>query len=103
MRAIRVVPVLAVMLAAPAPGADFELAHSGPESSEALQGRQLGIAESNIQGEFLRVRLTLAVSSGEPMPGEALAVFADQRGRIADLAGRAVFSISATTPTACGR
>ena len=98
MRTIRFAPALAIVLAATALGADFKLAYSGPESSAALQGLRLGIAESNVQGEFLGVKLTLAVSSGEPMPGDAVAVFADQRGQIADLAGtaggRAVFNLS---------
>ena len=98
MRAIRCAPALAIALAATSPGADFTLAYSGPESSTVLQGLRLGIEESNVQGEFLGVKLTLAVSTEVSAPSEAIAVFADQRGRIADLAaragGRTVFNLS---------
>ena len=98
MRAVLFVPAVVIVLAATALGADLKFARSGPESSAALQGLRQRIAEFNIQGKFLRVRLTLALSSDGPMPGEALSVFAGQRGRIADLAGRAggsaVFNLS---------
>ena len=98
MRAIRFAPALAIVLAVTAPGADFKLAYSGPASSTALQGLRLGIEESNVQGDFLGVKLTLTVSSDAPMPSDAVAVFADQRSRIAELAakasGTAVFNLS---------
>ena len=103
MRGTLIVAALALVLSATAPGAEFKLAYSGPESSAALQGLRLGVEESNVQGEFLSVKLTLAVSSGEPVPSNAIAVFADQRGRIADLAakagGRAVFNLSDDSDT----
>lgn len=98
MRGTLFAAALAVVLAATAFGADFTLAYSGPENSAALQGLRLGIEESNLQGEFLGVRLTLAVSSGSPVPDDAIAVFVDQSGRVADLAAkagsRAVFNLS---------
>lgn len=97
MRAIHL--ALAIAVAAPALGAEFRLFYRGPESSAVLQGLRLGIEESNVQGEFLGVRLTMAGSSHDaPIPSDAIAVFVDQRGRMADLAGRAggraVFNLS---------
>lgn len=91
-------PILAAAMALAAQGADFTLAYSGPESSAALQGLRLGIDESNLQGEFLGVRLELAVSADGRIPEGAAALFADRRARIAEAGrqagARAVFNLS---------
>ena len=98
MRAIGYVSALAILLAAIAPGADFKLAYIGPESSKALQGLRLGIDESNVQGEFLGVKLTLAASPDGSVPSDAIAVFTDRQGGVPAMAekagGRAVFNLT---------
>ncbi len=71
------------------PAAEFHLVYVGPESGSALRGSQLGIDESNRQGAFLDVRLSLAVWSDGPVPGNAIAILADRRGGIVDVAGAA--------------
>lgn len=89
---------LGLLLATSAPAAEFQLAYLGPEASKALQGLRLGIDESNIQGEFLGVKLSLTVSQDGGVPGNAVAVFADRPGGIPELAaassGKAVFNLS---------
>lgn len=89
---------LAATLALSAPAAEFRLAYVGPESSAALAGLRLGIEESNVQGGFLGVSLVLSVSGDSVVPADAIAVFADSPGQIAELAreaqGQAVFNLS---------
>lgn len=81
-----------------APAAEFELAYIGSADSASLRGLKLGIEESNHQGAFLNVTLTLTELAGNAVPGGALAVFVDRPGSIADIAasagGRAVFNLS---------
>ena len=78
--------------------AEFELAYIGPPDSSSLRGLKLGIDESNLQGEFLNVKLTLIKSASDSVPDSAVAVFADKLGSIAEIAadagGRAVFNLS---------
>lgn len=89
---------LACLAAGPASAAAIELLYSGPPDSAALRGLQLGIDESNRQGRFLGVRLDLASASGDSLSKGALAVFADRRGAIGELAERvgrrALFNLS---------
>ncbi len=96
--AFAVAVLAATSLAPSAAGADFALAYVGPESSPALRGIQLGIDESNIQGEFLGVQLALVKAEHQAVPSGAIAIFADSLGTIPDLAaksgGRAVFNLS---------
>ena len=86
------------LLAASSRGAEFKLAFTGSGSSPALQGVRLGIDESNLQGEFLGVRLSLVESEGTSVPSDAVAVFADRPGEIPEVASaassRAVFNLS---------
>ena len=94
-----IVVVLAGGLLSPAAaGADFELAYVGPDSSPALRGLQLGIDESNVQGEFLGVKLSLSRLDGDSMPAGHVAIFADTPETIPELAakaaGLAVFNLS---------
>lgn len=81
-----------------AAGAEFSLAYVGPESSPALRGIRLGIDETNLQGEFLGVKLSMARAEANAVPSDAIAVLADSPGVILDLAaryeGRAVFNLS---------
>ena len=90
--------LVGALLSSTARGAEFALAYVGPDSSPALRGLQLGIDESNLQGEFLGVKLSLARSDGKAVPPTAVAVFADSPGSIPALAlnsgGRAVFNLS---------
>lgn len=95
-------PIVAAFLvglvAGPASAAAIELLYSGPPDSAALRGLQLGIDESNRQGRFLGVQLDLASASGDSLSGGSLAVFADRRGAIGELAERvgrrALFNLS---------
>lgn len=88
----------ATVLTAAAPAAEFELAYVGSGDSASLRGLKLGIDESNIQGEFLDIKLTLTELTSEVLPDGAVAVFADKPGSITDIAtdagGRAVFNLS---------
>ena len=88
----------ATVLIAAAPAAEFELAYIGSADSSTLRGLKLGIDESNLQGEFLDIKLTLTELAGQAVPDGALAVFADSPGSIADIAAdagsRAVFNLS---------
>ena len=91
--------VLAVtVLAGVGSAAEFELAYVGSPDSSSLRGLKLGIDESNLQGEFLNVKLTLTESTSDTVPASAVAVFADKAGSIteiaADASGRAVFNLS---------
>ena len=98
LRALANSTALGLLAAASLHAADYRLAYFGPDSGEALQGLQLGIEESNLQGEFLGVRLSLSISPDGGIPGDAVAVFADLPGEIpglsASAAGRAVFNLS---------
>ena len=93
-----VAALIAILLASPVAAAEFVLAYVGPEDSAALQGVQLGIEESNVQGEFLGVKLALKRSDGKSVPTEAIAVFAGRPGAVgrlsSALAGKAVFNLS---------
>ncbi len=90
--------LVATVLTAAAPAAEFELAYVGSGDSASLRGLKLGIDESNVQGEFLNIKLTLTELTSETLPDGAVAVFADRPGSIADIAagagGRAVFNLS---------
>ena len=98
MRTPLLVASIALLPLAAGTAAEFELAYSGPESSSALSGLRLGIDESNVQGEFLGVKLTLHVAADEAVPAGAIAVFADRPGGIGAIAarapGKAVFNLS---------
>lgn len=89
---------LACLLASPASAAAIKLLYSGPPGSPALQGLQLGIDESNRQGKFLGVQLELESTSEASFSGGSLAVFADRRGAVGELAervgSRALFNLS---------
>ena len=89
-----------------APAAEFALAYVGPGDSSALNGIRLGIDESNVQGEFLGVKLSLAAVAADAVPDEAIAVLADSPGGIPDLAAsavpRAVFNLSDGTDSLRG-
>lgn len=91
--------VLAVVSHAVA--AEVELLYFGPSDSPALRGLQLGVDESNVQGEFLGVKLNLVPQSGDSIPSSGVALFADKPDTITDLAqaagGRAVFNLSDTS------
>ena len=97
---------VALSLSPSAPAAEFALAYVGPDASSALKGIRLGIDESNVQGEFLGVRFSLAAVSADAIPDEAIAVFADRPGGIVDLAAsgdtRAVFNLSDGTDSLRG-
>ena len=88
----------ATILTAAVPAAEFKLAYVGSGDSAALRGLKLGIDESNVQGEFLNVKLTLTELTSDTLPDGAVALFADRPGSIADIAGdageRAVFNLS---------
>ena len=77
---------------------EFELAYIGSPDRSSLRGLKLGIDESNLQGEFLNIKLTLIESTSDSVPDSAVAVFADKLGSIteiaADASGRAVFNLS---------
>ncbi|MCY4188310.1 MAG: hypothetical protein OXD30_07480 [Bryobacterales bacterium] len=96
MRSHRYAILAAALL--PAAAAEFELAYVGPGDSASLRGLRLGLAESNVQGEFLGIRLKLTELASGPPPVGAIALFADRPGSIADIAaaagGRAVFNLS---------
>ena len=98
MRNFFVAAILAALLASAGSSADFELAYTGGPDSAALHGLKLGIDESNLQGEFLGVKLALTEVAGENVPAGAIAVFADMPGSIPEIAsgaaGRAVFNLS---------
>ena len=98
LRALANSTALGLLAAASLHAAEYRLAYFGPDSGEALQGLQLGIEESNLQGEFLGVRLSLSISPDGGIPDDAVAVFADLPGEIPELsasaAGRAVFNLS---------
>lgn len=99
---MRRLPLLSVagvlLLAVPSTGSEFDLAYIGPESSTALQGLRLGVDESNVQGEFLGVKLSLSVPADGTVPPTAVAVFADRPGGIRKVSssanGVAVFNLS---------
>ena len=69
--------------------ASIELVYSGPSESNALNGLQLGIQESHRQGEFLGVEFNLVLTNSDSLPAAAIAVFADRRGAIPQLAAKA--------------
>ena len=98
MRASVIALACGALAAATLRGAEFQLSYLGPETGEALQGLRLGIDESNLQGEFLDVKLSLVVSRDNEIPEQAIAVFADLPGGLAELApkagSRAVFNLS---------
>ena len=98
MLTLAVVALACALIPPAAAGADFALAYVGPDSSPALRGLQLGIDESNVQGEFLGVNLALSTLEGDSVPSGPVAIFADIPGTISDLAskasGRAVFNLS---------
>lgn len=93
-----VAALLTALLASAAPGADIAWHFSGPEAGAAFRGLQLGMDESNRQGEFLGVRFTLTQTPGDSLTDDAVAVFADRPGVIRELAARAgerpVFNLS---------
>lgn len=95
------IALLALSVVAPAAAAEVELLYIGPSDSPALRGLQLGIAESNVQGEFLDVKLSLVSQSTDSIPSSSVAVFADRAAAITSLAqaagGRAVFNLSDTS------
>ena len=86
------------LLASASNGAEFRISFVGPASSPALRGIQIGVDESNLQGEFLGVRLTLDHSGAETPAPDAVAVLADSPGTIPALAskaaGKAVLNLS---------
>ena len=96
--ALAIAVLVGSSLAPSAVGAEFALAYVGPETSPALRGIQLGIDESNVQGEFLGVELSLARVDARAVPSDAIAIFTDRPGEFADLAreheGRALFNLS---------
>lgn len=98
MLTLVVVALAGALLSPAALGADFALAYVGPDSSSALRGLQLGIDESNVQGEFLGVKLSLSRLDGDSTPGGQVAIFADAPGTISELAkkaaGLALFNLS---------
>lgn len=92
------IALLALSVATPAAAVEFELLYVGPSDSPARRGLQLGVDESNVQGEFLDVKLSLVSQSGDSVPPSAAAVFVDRPDAITSLArsagGRAVFNLS---------
>lgn len=84
-----VAALLTGLLTAGVAAADVALLYSGPADSSALRGLELGIDESNRQGEFLGVRFTLTDTPGDSLADGALAIFADRPGVIRELAARA--------------
>ena len=98
MRALLAVAVAGAFSASASAGASFEIAVVAPASSPAMQGIQMGVDESNLQGEFLGVKLSLRHVDADALPQAAVAVIADSPGRIPSLAskarGKAVFNVS---------
>lgn len=87
MRRLTLLFLAAVLAAIPAAAEDYLLVYVGPGSSSALQGVRLGVDESNLQGAFLGVTLSLReAETGQELPTGAVAVLADSRGSIPDLA-----------------
>ncbi len=84
-----VAALLTGLLTAGAAAADIAWLYSGPADSAALRGLELGMDESNRQGEFLGMRFTLAHTPGDSVADSAVAVFADRPGAIRELAARA--------------
>ncbi len=74
------------------------LRYIGPPDSAALRGLQMGLEESNRQGEFLGVELKLDSAAGSAIPGHAVAVLADAPGEITAIGegagSRAVLNLS---------
>ena len=101
MRSPIAITLLAVSLAVPAVGVEVDLVYIGPADSPALQGLRLGIEESNRQGEFLGVKLTLSQAPSSSLPPSAIAVFADSPGSIRSIAQetgpQAVLNLSDTS------
>jgi len=100
MRTCLAVAVIATLAAGPCAAAEFTLAYIGPPQSSTVEGLRLGVDESNVQGEFLGVKLNLAPTGGE-IPEEAIAVLADAAGNVREIAGRAgsrpVFNLTDTS------
>ena len=92
------VACLAISLVVSARAAEVDLLYTGPPDSSAWQGLQLGVDESNRQGEFLGVTLNLSRTAGNSVPPTAIAVFAagplDVRAVAAAAGDRAVFNLS---------
>ena len=93
--------LLVLSIVAPVAAVEVELLYIGPSDSPALQGLQLGVDESNVQGAFLDVQLSLVPGSTDSIPTSAVAVFVDRPGTVRTLAraagGRAVFNLSDTS------
>ncbi len=83
------VTLLASLLTVTAAAADIELLYSGPEHGTALRGVQLGLDESNRQGEFLGIKLVLARAAPHSLPARAVAILLDRPGAVRELAARA--------------
>lgn len=90
--------LFAAVLTVTAAAADIELLYSGPEDGTAFRGAQLGLDESNRQGEFLGVKLALTAAPPAGLPERAVAILVDRPGTARELAaragGRAVFNLS---------
>lgn len=68
--------------------ADYTVAYVGADPSPALRGVELGIAESNVQGQFLGVSIQLVQSDSDEIPDEAIAVLVQQANAVRELAVR---------------
>ncbi len=91
---------VAALAAGPCVAAEFTLAYVGPSEGATVNGLRLGVDESNLQGEFLGVKLTLAPSREDGAEG-AIAVLADAPGKVREIANRAgprpVFNLTDTS------
>ncbi len=82
MRALLATCTVALVVTVASFAAEFELAYIGPVDGTALQGVRLRVEESNRQGKFFGVQLTLATAGDGEVTVRGVALFADTPGAV---------------------